>query len=246
MTRIKIGERSKFMAKKRYPGCARCPVEICGNWGKKVSDGPPSLEKTPGFCPMRLMPEVIDEAVLEYDKPDVKEFARLASIQEFECYEHLPEGLRTKIPRVEELIQFARKCGYKRLGIAFCGGLMKEAGMLTDVLESKGFEVVSVMCKAGAVPKERIGIRDDQKITGPGYWETMCSPISQAEIINRSDVDMAIMLGLCIGHDTLFIKYCRVPMTVLAVKDRVFGHNPLAALYLSNSPYYGRLRAKAE
>ena len=232
--------------KKRYPSCARCPVEVCGNWGKKLSDGPPSLEKTPAFCPMRLVPEVIGEAVLEYDKPDVKEFARLASVQEFECYEHLPEGLRTKIPRVEELIQFARKCGYKRLGIAFCGGLMNEAGMLTDVLENKGFEVISVMCKAGAVPKERIGICDDQKIMGPGYWETMCSPISQAEIINRSDVDMAIMLGLCIGHDTLFIKYCRVPMTVLAVKDRVFGHNPLAALYLSASPYYRRLMTKAE
>ncbi len=234
------------MTEKRYPRCARCPVEICGNWGKKASDGPPSLEKTPAFCPMRLMPEVISEAVLEYDKPDVKEFARLASVQEFECYEHLPEGLRTKTPRVEELIQFARKCGYKRLGIAFCGGLMNEAGMLTDVLENKGFEVVSVMCKAGAVPKERIGIRDDEKISGPGNWETMCSPITQAEIMNRSDVDLAIMLGLCIGHDTLFIKYCRVPMTVLAVKDRVFGHNPMAALYLSASPYYGRLRTKAE
>jgi len=234
------------MTKKWYPRCARCPVEICGNRGKKASDAPPSLEKTPAFCPMRLMPEVINEAVLEYDKPDVKEFARLASVQEFECYEHLPEGLRTKTPRVEELIQFARKCGYKRLGIAFCGGLMNEAGMLTDVLENKGFEVVSVMCKAGAVPKERIGIRDDQKISGAGNWETMCSPITQAEIINRSDVDMAIMLGLCIGHDTLFIKYCRVPMTVLAVKDRVFGHNPLAALYLSASPYYGRLMTKTE
>jgi uncharacterized metal-binding protein len=54
------------------------------------------------------------------------------------------------------------------------------------------------------------------------------------------------MLGLCIGHDTLFIKYCRVPLTVLAVKDRVFGHNPLAALYLANTSYYGRLMAKTE
>jgi len=33
-------------------------------------------------------------------------------------------------------------------------------------------------------------------------------------------------------------------MTVLGVKDRVFGHNPLAALYLSASPYYSRLRAR--
>jgi len=36
------------------------------------------------------------------------------------------------------------------------------------------------------------------------------------------------------------------PMTVLAVKDRVFGHNPLMALYLSSSPHYGRLMTKTK
>jgi uncharacterized metal-binding protein len=165
-------------------------------------------------------------------------------VQEFECYEFLPEGRRTKVPRVEELIQFSRKCHYKRLGIAFCTGLANEARILTDVLENKGFEVVSVRCKVGATPKERIGIREEEKIRGPGWLESMCSPIVQAEILNAVKVDLAIMLGLCIGHDTLFIKYCRVPMTVLAVKDRVFGHNPLAALYLANTSYYGRLMTK--
>jgi hypothetical protein len=33
-------------------------------------------------------------------------------------------------------------------------------------------------------------------------------------------------------------------MTVLVVKDRVFGHNPVAAIYLSSAPYYGRLMTK--
>ena len=118
---------------------------------------------------------------------------------------------------------------------------VKEAGLLTDILENNGFEVVSVQCKAGCVPKEEIGIEADEKIAGPDNWETMCNPIVQAMIINRTQVDLAIMLGLCIGHDTLFIKYCDVPLTVLAVKDRLLAHNPLAALYLSES-YYRRLR----
>jgi uncharacterized metal-binding protein len=233
------------MSKERYPRCARCPTRVCENWGKKMSEGPPSLEKAPAFCPMKSMPEVITEAISEYSKPEVSEFARLASIQEFECYEHLPDGVRTKIPRVEELIQFARKCGYKRLGIAHCAGLANEARILTDILENQGFEVVSVQCKTGAVPKESIGLRAEEKIMGPENWETMCNPIAQALVMNRSNVDMAVMLGLCIGHDTLFIKYCNVPLTALAVKDRVFGHNPLAALYLSGS-YYRRLMTKAE
>jgi uncharacterized metal-binding protein len=194
---------------------------------------------------MKLMPEVIEKAISEYDRPEVKEFARLASIQEFECYENLPEGRRTKNPRVVELIQFAQKCGYKKLGIAFCDGLTREARLLTDVLENKGFEVVSVCCQVGATPKEKIGIRPDEKIGGPDNWESMCNPVAQAEVMNTEKVDLAIMLGLCIGHDTLFIKYCRVPMTVIAVKDRVTGHNPLAALYLANS-YYERLMTKAK
>jgi uncharacterized metal-binding protein len=192
---------------------------------------------------MKLMPETFAEAANEYDKPAVREYARLASVQEFQCYERLPDGMRAKLSRVEELIQFARKCGYKKLGIAHCRGLMAEAGILTDILENNGFEVISVQCKAGAVPKEEIGIQPEEKIAGPDKWETMCNPIAQAMILNREQVDLAIMLGLCIGHDTLFIKYCDVPLTVLAVKDRLLAHNPVAALYLSES-YYRRLRNK--
>ncbi|MCL0065708.1 DUF1847 domain-containing protein [Dehalococcoidia bacterium] len=230
------------MAKNQYPHCARCPRVVCFLMVKADEELP--LDEAPAVCPMKLMPEILARATAEYDKPEVREFARLASVQEFECYEFLPEGRRTKIPRVEELIQFAHKCGYKRLGLAFCARLANEARILTDVLENKGFEVVSVRCKVGATPKERIGIKEEEKIRGPGWRETMCNPIVQAEVLNHEKVDMAIMLGLCMGHDTLFIQYCRVPLTVLAVKDRVFGHNPLAALYLAGSPYYDRLMAK--
>jgi uncharacterized metal-binding protein len=233
------------MTKDLYPKCAKCPTRICENWGGKADGPPPSLDKAPAFCPMKLMPDVYAEAMAEYDKAAVKEFTRLASLQEFQCYERHPDGLKTRIPRIEELIQFARKCGYKRLGIAHCGGLAYEAGLLSEILEKNGFEVVSVQCKTGAVPKERIGIKPGEKIAGPEAWETMCNPIVQAMIINRSKVDMAVMLGLCIGHDTLFIKYCEVPLTVIAVKDRVTGHNPLAALYTSGS-YYSRLKNKIE
>jgi uncharacterized metal-binding protein len=66
---------------------------------------------------------------------------------------------------------------------------MEEAGMLTDILENNGFEVISVQCKAGAVPKEEIGIHPEEKIVGPEKWETMCNPIAQAMILNREQVD---------------------------------------------------------
>jgi uncharacterized metal-binding protein len=65
----------------------------------------------------------------------------------------------------------------------------------------------------------------------------MCNPILQASILNREQTDFNILLGLCVGHDALFFKYAKAPCTVLAVKDRVFGHNPLAAIYNIDSYY---------
>ena len=189
---------------------------------------------------MRRFPDVMERVAGEYEKPSVREFARLASVQEAQCYELTSAGIRTKIPRIEETVEFARKCGYTRLGLAFCVGLKEEARMLTTIFEAKGFEVVSVNCKVGRIPKEDIGLTGEEKIMAP-LMEPMCNPVAQAEVLNAEQVDLAVMLGLCVGHDTLFIKYCRVPCTVLAVKDRVLGHNPLAALYLSKGPYYSRL-----
>ena len=230
------------MAKTKSPNCAKCPSRVCEPQ-IGVEEQPP-FDKVPNFCPMINMTDTIQKAMTQYDDPETLEFARQASIQEFECYEQTPEGRRTKNPRILELIEFSKKCGYKKLGLAFCAGLSSEARTLTEILENHGFEVVSVRCKVGATPKEKIGIKPEQKIAGPAKWESMCNPITQAEIMNEEKVDFAIMLGLCLGHDTLFIKHCRVPMTVIAVKDRVTGHNPLAALYTINS-YYKRLGTKS-
>ena len=220
------------------PQCAKCPRMLC--YPNIAADEKPDFDEAPRFCPSKSKQDLVEKSVREYDREDIREFARLASVQEFECYEQTPNGFRTRIPRIEETIQLAHKNGFKRLGLAFCVGLANEARMVTGILEGKGFEVVSVCCKAGAIPKERIGIKPEEKIPGPDRYESMCSPITQAEILNSEDVDFAILMGLCVGHDTLFIRYCKAPMTVLAVKDRVTGHNPLAAVYLSQS-YYGRL-----
>jgi uncharacterized metal-binding protein len=59
-------------------------------------------------------------------------------------------------------------------------------------------------------------------------------------ILNQAKTDFNIMLDLCIGHDSLFLKYIKGLTTVFAVKDRVLGHNPMAALYTSSS-YYEKL-----
>jgi uncharacterized metal-binding protein len=100
--------------------------------------------------------------------------------------------------------------------------------------------VVSIVCKAGRTPKEQIGVLDEQKIM-PGTFEPMCNPIYQADIVNDAKVDFNILMGLCVGHDSLVIQHLDAPVTILAAKDRVLGHNPLAAVYNMDS-YYAFLK----
>ena len=124
----------------------------------------------------------------EYRKKEVAEFARQASIQEGECYvdrDKKPYVMHPVKPRMQEICEFAHKMGYSRLGLAFCAGLAKEAAVVDQILKNHGFETVSVVCKSGAVPKEEIGVRDDQKIH-IGEHESMCNPILQAMLLNNA------------------------------------------------------------
>jgi len=187
---------------------------------------------------------VVKDSLLEYQRPGIKRFALQATIQEGECYAN--RGARRPYvtypvkTRVQETIEFAHKLECRRLGIAFCGGLRNEARILSEVLKYQGFEVASVICMVGRTPKEFLGIREDQKIHA-GEFESMCSPITQARILNEVKTELNIILGLCVGHDSLFMQYSEALCTVLVAKDRVTGHNPIAALNLHNS-YYRRLK----
>jgi len=57
-----------------------------------------------------------------------------------------------------------------------------------------------------------------------GQEETMCNPMAQAGICNDAETDLNMMMGLCVGHDSLFLKNSRAYTTVFAVKDRALGH----------------------
>lgn len=221
--------------KKIFANCATCPFEVSERACRK--DG----GKAPAFCPTLKKANLIQRAVEKYKKdPAIHEFARQASIQEGEGYGDKELGydrIKPIKPRIVEIIEFANKMGFKKLGLAFCSGLRKEAKVVEKILSStNNFLVVSAICKAGRIPKEEIGVRDDQKIAA-GTFEPMCNPIMQAFVLNDAKTELNILLGLCVGHDALFLKYADAPCTVFAVKDRVFGHNPLAAVYNIDSYY---------
>jgi uncharacterized metal-binding protein len=84
-----------------------------------------------------------------------------------------------------------------------------------------------------------MGLPEEKKVK-PNEFEAMCNPLLQAELLNQAGTDFNVIIGLCVGHDTLFIKQSKAPVTYLIVKDRILGHNPAAALYTSNF-YYKKL-----
>lgn len=158
----------------------------------------------------------------EYDDPVTGDFHAVSTAVEGEYY------LRKN--RLEEIVIFARRMRYRRLGIAFCVGFSREAEILAGLLEKAGFEVSSVCCKICAIMKDERGL---QKID-PNREEAICNPVGQARALQEDRTDLNIVLGLCVGHDSLFYRYSAAPVTTLVTKDRVLGHNPVAVLY---SPY---------
>lgn len=218
---------------KKLADCAQCPIDTAERLCK-IEDG-----KAPGGCPTKHGQKSLDRALEVYTNPSIREFARQASIQESEGYANQELGyehLKPVKPRILETAEFARKMQYQRLGLLFCIGLHREAQKVGRFFEQQGFEVVSVVCKVGRIPKEAIGLRDDQKLS-PGNVEAMCNPVAQAYVLNDAQTEFNILLGLCVGHDSLVFKHTEAMCTVLAAKDRLLGHNPMAAVYLMDSYY---------
>lgn len=203
----------------RKLSCIDCRVGNCDEMNKKFPD----------FCVTTNMnDDTLKRAMQLYEEEENKAVTLAAANVEAEFY--------CKLTRVEEVAEFAKKMGYKKLGIATCAGLLKESNIVAKILRNKGFEVYGVACKAGTQRKTSVGIDPECEKIGCN----MCNPILQATLLNDENTDFNIIVGLCVGHDSLFNKYSNALTTTLIAKDRVLAHNPAAALYLSES-YYSKV-----
>jgi len=193
--------------------CAKCGVYKCRS--------PDSKSKYPLLCPHESCAEIREQTVKHWVEP--------ANRAVFEASDHVLREGYAKWPRVKEVIEYSKKMAYKKLGIAFCVALRDEAKTLHNMLETNGFEVTSICCMAGGPARTEVGFDSPM-----GLPRTVCNPLMQAEVLNQSETELNIMLGLCVGHDVLFIKHSRAGVTPLVVKDRVLHHNPVAALSPTN------------
>ena len=210
------------MDKEMRRSCIDCAVTACDNSGSGAAYPPFCTEKT-------LDPDFVRDVVKLYTEDEENaEVTKNSALVECENY--------CKMTRVEEIAEFAEKMGYKKLGIATCVGLIKEARAAAKIFRHHGFEVFGVSCKMGSVRKTEVGIDPMCEDFGPN----MCSPILQAKTLNSEKTDLNIVIGLCVGHDSLFYKYSDALCTTLVTKDRVLCHNPAGALYQLDG-YYSKL-----
>ena len=200
--------------------CVDCGVLNCHTRDKAYPD----------FClTTELSEETIDKVRRLYEEEENRKVSVTSAQIENEFY--------LRYTRVEEVIEFSRQMGYKKIGIATCVGLIDESRILARILRKNGFEVFGAVCKTGSFLKTDVGVpEEDITRTGP----VMCNPIMQAEVLNRAATDFNVVMGLCVGHDSLFYKYSDALVTTLVAKDRVLAHNPVGALYQAKA-YYKKL-----
>ncbi len=170
-------------------------------------------EHGPEYCPMHGDFPSTD---ILYSEPTDRDLARLAAVIEGTGYR--------RWTRAEEIMELAHGLGVSRLGLTFCAGMRREAEIYLDVLQANGFQVV--LGALGSPQQEELRLEE----ASDG-----CNPVAQAQLCNERQTGLNILLGLCVGHDSLFIRNSQGLVTCLVVKDRVLAHNPVAALYQVNS-----------
>lgn len=201
---------------------------VCGLCQKNHPCDTKAREGLPANCPCRDEDTAKQSREL-YAGEDLK-IAKQACKTEYEGY--------CQRTRVEEIMEFASNMGYKKIGIAHCMMLKEEAGTAYKIFTANGFKVDTVCCKAGTFSKAELGLEHFQV---KKEWEGLCNPIGQALYLEKAGSELAVIMGLCVGHDSLFIRNTKLPVTYLVVKDRLLGHNPVAALYMADKYMRDRL-----
>lgn len=132
-------------------------------------------------------------------------------------------GRAGALSRIQELMEYAETMGYKKVGLAYCYGMEKQAGLVRDLFVKQNIPCIGVSCTAGAMSQKEVNSLS--KLSG-----VSCNPISQARQMMADSVDFAVAIGLCLGHDVLFQREFKGDQTTLVVKDRVYNHNPLLGI----------------
>ncbi len=177
--------------------CAECPSFVCR--GGKGEAGPK-------FCPMHGdFPEFREL----YRDDRARALAVRAAVIEGEGY-----GRWT---RLQEIVEFSRAMGFRRMGIAHCPDMAPEATRTAGYFHESGLEPILPPCPPA------------------------CAPEAQARFFAHQEVELTVLGGMCVAHEAMLVRAIQVPVVSLVARDQRLRHNPAAALYTSRSYLKGDL-----
>lgn len=206
--------------------CASCKIYACLR-------GPENRADAPKNCPTREK-NFLTECKAEYMKPEINDFYINAGMTGLYAKEK-------KLPRIMEIVTFCKRMRYRHVGIAACIGSAEEADICARIFRKEGFQVDTVLCCAGGLNELEIGVPTPQKYYDDENFAIGCNPIGQAKLLEKAGTEFNVVLGLCVGHDSLFFKYSKAPCTVLTIKDRAVHRNPVTGIYCA----YSRLQSRS-
>jgi len=145
------------------------------------------------------------------------DFKKLYSAEDCKFMHWANDAFEPGKSRIDEIKAYARSAGIRKIGIANCIEMQKEADMLREMLSDE-FEIYSVNCKIGQIP--------GNEFQGKAAKGISCNPVGQADYLGQQKTELNISVRLCMGHDILFNLKSNAPVTTLIVKDRLHNHNP--------------------
>jgi uncharacterized metal-binding protein len=157
-----------------------------------------------------------EELKMTYHLPDNQKIIQAAAAL-------VDNGRAGTLSRLQEIIEFSKSMNFKRIGIAYCYGMEKDAALISQIFRESGFKIYPVSCTTG-------GFKQSEVNNNSNIDKVSCNPLAQSEQLNSENADFTVTMGLCLGHDILFQKNIKSYTTTLLVKDRVYNHNPVEAL----------------
>ncbi len=157
-----------------------------------------------------------DEVRNQYHRPVAAKMVKAAAVL-------VDDGRAGTLSRMEELLEFAGRGGYNKVGLAYCYGMEKTAETVADLFRKQNLPCIGISCTCGAMGQNELN--NDSELEG-----VSCNPLGQARQMTEEGVDLAVVIGLCLGHDILFQREFKGDQTTLIVKDRVYNHNPLKGI----------------
>ncbi len=158
-----------------------------------------------------------EEVLAIYHKAENQEIVQAAATL-------VDNGRAGTLSRLNEILEFIRIKRYKKVGVAYCYGMEKDAGLFISVLSASiGIKVFGISCTAGSMGQEEVNETSC-------IHNVSCNPVAQALQLKFEGAEFVITMGLCLGHDILFNKYIDTDTTTFIVKDRVNNHNPILEL----------------